>query len=137
MAAYGERFGNRFGRSLIAGTFTAAGNAALRYEPRYDLCACRKFWPRTKHAIMRNFTTYNQTETELRFQTPSYVAAFGSGMLSSVWLPGKQSLWRDGAYGALAQAGWGSAYNVFSEFAVDILRKITKKKYPNDQVGGQ
>lgn len=137
MAAYGQRFGNRFGRSGIADAFAATGNAALGYEPRYDLCRCHKFWARTGHAVMRNFFTYNHTETELRFAVPSYAGAFGAGMLSATWLPGKQSVWRDGAYGALAQAGWGSAYNWVSEFAVDILRKITKKPYLNNQLSGR
>lgn len=130
MAGYGPRFGNRYGQFVIANTFHSVGNAALGYESRYDLCRCRAFWPRTRHAIVRNFVTYNRTERELRPAIPLYVGSFGAGMMATAWLPGPRNLWKQGAYAALGQAGWGSAYNWTSEFAIDILRKITKQKYP-------
>jgi hypothetical protein len=127
---YGRRFSSRYGQFMIANTFHSFGNAALGYETRYDLCRCVGFWPRTRHAIVRNFVTYNRTERELRPAVPLYAGSFGAGMISSVWFPRSHDLWRDGAYAALGQAGWGSAYNWFSEFAIDILHKITKQKYP-------
>ena len=127
---YGQRFGSRYGQFMIANTFIATGNGILGYESRYDLCHCRGFWPRTRHAIARNFVVYNRTESELRPAVPLYAGAFGAGMLSTQWLPGKRSIWTQGAYGALGQAGWGSAYSWASEFAIDILHKITNKRYP-------
>ena len=130
MAAYGERFGSRYGQFVLANTFQSAGNAALGYESRYDLCRCRGFWPRTGHAIIRNFVIYNQTEQEQRVAIPLYAGAYGAGMVSSIWLPGPRNVWKEGAYSALGQAGWGSAVNVASEFAIDILRKMTKGRYP-------
>lgn len=133
MAAYGERFGSRYGQFVIANTFQSAGNAALGYESRYDLCRCRGFWPRTRHAIARNFVTYNRTEFERRPAIPLYAGSFGAGMISTVWLPGHRNVWKDGADSALAQAEWGTAINVVSEFAIDILRKITKGRYPRKQ----
>ena len=108
----------------------SAGNAALGYESRYDLCKCSGFWARSKHAIARNFYTYNSTEREKRSQIPLYAGAFGAGMISSVWLPGHRSAWEDGAYAALGQAVYGSGINWVSEFAIDILRKVTSNRYP-------
>jgi len=130
MAGYGPRFGNRYGQFVIANTLQSAGNAALGYESRYDLCRCRTFWRRTRHAVVRNFVTYNQTERELRPAIPLYAGSFGAGMMATAWLPGQRNVWKQGAYAALGQAGWGSAYNWASEFAIDILHKITKEKYP-------
>lgn len=130
MSAYGKRFGNRYGQFMITNTFVYAGDAALGYESRYDLCHCHGFWPRTKHAVARNFVTYNRTESELRPAVPLYVGSFGAGMLSKEWLPGQRNIWTQGAYAAASQAGWGSAYNFASEFAFDILRKVTGGKYP-------
>jgi hypothetical protein len=130
MAGYGRRFGSRYGRFVISNTFDSVGNAALGYESRYDLCHCTGFWPRTRHAIARNFVTYNRTERELRPAIPLYAGAFGAGMVSSVWLPGHRNVWKEGGYEALEQAGWGSAYNWVSEFAIDILHKLTNKRYP-------
>lgn len=133
MASYGERFGSRYGRFAIANTFHSVGNAALGYESRYDLCRCHGFWPRTRHAVVRNFVTYNLTERERRPAIPLYAGSYGAGMISSIWLPGHRNIWKDGAYSALGQAGWGSAINFVSEFAIDILRKITKGRYPKKQ----
>ena len=135
MGAYGERVANRYGRFLVANSVSALGNAALGYEPRYDLCRCRGFGARVGHAVMRDFLTYDSTERNLRPAIPSYLGAFASGAVSSQWLPGKQNAWRSGGLAMLSQAGYGSAYNIFSEFAVDIFRKITKKN-PKKKKGG-
>jgi hypothetical protein len=129
IGGYGQRFASRYGQFIISNTLHSVGNAALGYESRYDLCRCTGFWPRTRHAIKRNFMTYNRTERQLRFAVPLYVGSFSAGMISSVWFPRPHDVWRDGAYAALGQAGWGSAYNWVSEFAIDILRKITPRKY--------
>jgi hypothetical protein len=45
-------------------------------------------------------------------------------------MPGHRNAWKDGAYAALGQAVYGSGINWVSEFAIDILRKITDKRYP-------
>ncbi|HXY03380.1 MAG TPA: hypothetical protein VEI49_07350 [Terriglobales bacterium] len=126
---YGRRFASRYGQFIIGNTLHSVGNAALGYESRYDLCRCTGLWPRTRHAIMRNFMTYNRTEHELRFAAPLYAGSFSAGMISSVWFPRTHDVWRDGAYAALQQAAWGSASNWVSEFAIDILRKVTGHKY--------
>jgi hypothetical protein len=137
MAAYGLRFGSRYGEFVIANSLQSAGNAALGYEPRYDLCRCTGFWPRTRHAIARNFVTYNRTERERRPAVPLYAGSFAAGMISSIWLPGHRNTWKEGAYSALIQAGLGSGVNWASEFAIDILRKVTKKRYPREQSDGR
>lgn len=135
MAAYGKRFGYRYGRFVTANTIAAGGDAVFGYEPRYDICRCHGFWQRTGHALKRNFVTYNRSEQELRPQFFTFTGAFASGVVSSGWLPGKRNVWQDGAYAALSQAGWGSAYNMMSEFAVDIRHKVSKK-YPKSEAGG-
>jgi len=127
------RFGSRYGEFVIANTLQSAGNAALGYEPRYDLCRCTGFWPRTRHAIARNFVTYNRTERERRAAIPLYAGSFGAGMISSLWLPGHRNPWKEGAYSALVQAGLGSGVNWASEFAIDIFRKITNNRYPKPE----
>jgi hypothetical protein len=130
MEGYGMRFGSRYGQFLVTNALQSAGNAALGYESRYDLCKCKGFWRRSKHALARNFYTYNFTERERRIQIPLYAGAFGAGMISSTWLPGHRNVWKDGAYAALGQALYGSGVNWLSEFAIDILRNITGKRYP-------
>lgn len=128
MSGYGKRYAARYGQFVVQNTLAAAGNAALGYEPRYDFCRCQGFWPRTRHAISRNFVTYNRTEHELRPQVPMYAGAFMAGMLYGSWLPGKHNMWRSGGLSTLSQAGIGSGYNFVSEFALDILHKFGSKK---------
>jgi hypothetical protein len=120
-AGYGRRYAARYGEFVVQNTIVAGGNALLGYEPRYDFCRCKGFWPRTEHAISRNFLAYNRSERELRPQVPTYVGAFTAGMLYNVWLPRQHNIWQGGAYNVLSQAGIGSAYNVVSEFSLDIL----------------
>jgi hypothetical protein len=128
LAGYGRRFGSRYGQSLIQNTFSTGGNALLGYEPRYDRCRCTGFWPRTGHAFMRNFVTYNRTETQLRPQLALYAGAFGSGAISSLWFPGKTNAWVEGYQAMFVQAGWGLATNWVGEFAPEIVRTLKGKK---------
>jgi len=128
MAGYGQRYAARYGEFVIQNSLAAAGVAVLGYEPRYDFCRCSGFWPRTRHAISRNFVAYNRTEHELRPQVPLYAGAFTAGVLYGSWLPGQHNIWRSGALNMVSQAGVGSGYNFVSEFALDILRKFGSKK---------
>jgi hypothetical protein len=125
---YGRRFGSRYAQFVIQNSFTSAGDAVLHYEPRYDLCECTGFWPRSRHAIMRNFLTYNETEADRRAQIPLYIAAFGAGALASEWKPPGQTAWRNGVYAAAGQAGYGAISNWLQEFALDIGRKLPRRK---------
>ncbi len=125
---YGRRYAARYGQFVVQNSVLAGGNALLGYEPRYDFCRCNGFWPRTRHAISRNFVAYNRTERELRPQVPMYTGAFASGALYNTWLPGQHNVWKGGAYGMLSQAGIGSGYNFVSEFALDILHGLGLKR---------
>jgi len=127
MSGYGKRYAARYGEFVIRSSLTAAGDAALGYEPRYDLCRCSGFWPRTRHAISRNFVAYNRAHRELRPQVPMYAGAFTAGVLYGSWLPGKHNMWTIGAISAAGQAGLGSASNFVREFAIDILHKFGGK----------
>lgn len=120
---YGKRYASRYGQFMIANTLQTVGNGALGFESRYDLCRCTGFWPRTRHAVARNFYTYNGTEWQKRPAIPLYAGSFGAGMIANTWLPGRHNTFLEGTYGALWQAGIGSGYNFVSEFALDILRK--------------
>ena len=128
IGGYGRRFGSRYGQSLIQNTLSSGGNALLGYEPRYDRCRCTGFWPRTGHAFMRNFVTYNRTETGLRPQFALYAGALGSGAISSLWFPSKPNVWVESYQAMILQAGWGLATNWVGEFAPEIARTLKRKK---------
>jgi hypothetical protein len=128
LPGYGRRYAARYGQFIVQNSLLAGGNALLAYEPRYDFCRCDGFWRRTRHAVSRNFVAYNHTERELRPQLPLYAGAFVAGVFYNSWLPGRQNLWRGGAFNVLEQAGIGSGYNFVSEFALDILHRFGLKK---------
>jgi len=124
IGGYGQRFANRYGQYLISNTIQSFGDAALGYEPRYDLCRCSGFKSRTGHALLRNFITYDNSERNRKFQIPLYAGSFAAGAMSRTWLPGNHNAWRDGGVSLLWQAGLGSSYNFVSEFSFDILHKL-------------
>jgi len=125
---YGKRFASREGQFVISNSLTALANAKLQYEPRYDQCRCSGFWPRTRHAIVRNFVTYNRTERELRPQWGLYGGAFGGGLISTAWEPHPRNAFAEGGRAALGQAGFGALLNLFIEFADDMNRKLGARK---------
>jgi hypothetical protein len=122
---YRRRLASSYAQSSIQNVFSTVGNAALGYEPRYDRCRCSGIRPRTKHALIRAFLTYNQTEQELRPQLALYGAAFGSGILSSVWKPHAEP-WSDGFKAVSTQAALGMLFNWIGEFAPDVTRRLRK-----------
>lgn len=126
--AYVKRFGSRQAQFVIQNSLSAAGNAALGWEPRYDRCKCDGLWPRTRHAILRNFVTYDRTEKSLRPQLMPYAAAFGGGVIAGSWSPGNPNLLVKGYQGAITQAGVGIGVNWLSEFAPEIMRKLRPRK---------
>ena len=125
---YAERFASREGQFITANSLAALGNSALRYEPRYDQCQCNGIWPRARHAILRNFLTYNDTETQLRPQWALYGGAFGGGLVSTAWKPHPRNAFAEGGRAMLGQAGYGALLNFFIEFSRDINRKIGDKR---------
>ncbi len=122
-AGYAERFASREGQFITSNTFAALGNAALRYEVRYDRCKCKGAWPRIHHAILRNFLTYNHTEREMRPQWALYGGAFGGGMVSTAWKPSPKNVWANGGWAILGQAGYGTLLNFVIEFSREINEK--------------
>ena len=135
--AYEKRFASREGQFITANTITALGNAVLKYEPMYDQCECSGFLHRTRHAILRNFITYNSTEQELRPQWALYAGAFAGGVISTTWRPSKYSVLTNGAFAMLGQAGFGSLLNFFIEFAGDINRRLGGRDTAFQLAGGE
>ncbi len=127
MEGYGRRVGSEYSRTAIQNVFSTAGNFALRYEPRYDRCHCVGLGPRTKHALIRNFLTYDDSETEVRPQFALYGAALGAGMLSITWQP-HASMWHEGYEGMLTQAAFGMLSNWVGEFAPEIRSELEQRK---------
>jgi hypothetical protein len=124
---YGKRFASRYGQFAVQNTLSTAGNFVLRYEPRYDRCRCNGAWPRIRHALVRNFVTYDRSERERRPQIALYGGALGAGMVASVWKPTQSSAWVSGYQSVVTQVVFGSFSNVVGEFAPEIGRMFKRK----------
>src|SRR5260370_3087240 len=95
---YGKRYAARYGEFVIQNSILSGRNALLGYEPRYDFCRCDGFWPRTRHAISRNFVAYNRSERNLRPQIPLYGGAFAAGVVLQTLPPGQNRNIRKGVH---------------------------------------
>jgi len=125
---YEERFASREGQFIGSNSLAALGNAALKYEVRYDQCRCQSFWARTRHAIMRNFLTYDQSEEHLRPQWALYGGSFGGGLISTAWKPHPRNPFAEGGRAMAEQAGFGAALNLFIEFSPKINLRIGSRR---------
>lgn len=132
---YGRRVASRQGQFVVQNTISALGNGMLHYEPRYDRCRCAGLWPRTQHALVRNFITYNQTEQQFRPQFALYGAALTAGMISSTWKP-KHDAWAEGYRSVATQAGFGLLCNWVGEFAPEIIRVVRRQNRENQAERG-
>ncbi len=126
-AGYGKRVASHHGQFVAQNSLSALGNGILGYEPRYDVCRCNGFWRRTRHAVARNFVTYDRTETKLRPQLALYAGAFGGGMVAASWTP-NHDLLHLGGHAALSQAGFGVLANMAGEFWPEMMRVLHRKK---------
>ncbi len=131
LGGFGQRVASRYGTFTIQNTFSATGNLLLRYEPRYDRCRCSGVGSRVRHALVRNFLTYNRTEGQRRPQFALYAGAMGAGMISSIWQPQAPAAWRVGYQSMITQAAFGSFANLAAEFAPEITRVIRPRKKSN------
>jgi hypothetical protein len=123
IGGYAERFASREGQFFTSNSLAALGNAKLGYEVRYDKCKCSDFRHRMRHAIMRNFLTYDRSEENLRPQFALYGGAFGGGLVATAWKPSPKNAWVNGGWAVLGQAAYGSLVNLITEFGTEINRK--------------
>lgn len=124
---FAKRLGTRQAEFVVQNSVTSLGDGLLGWEPRYDRCKCDGFWPRTRHAIARNFVTYARNEKSLRPQIMPYLGAFAGGALATTWEPGDPD-WRTAGYqSAIAQVLIGIGVNWIGEFAPEIVSKFHRK----------
>jgi hypothetical protein len=124
---FAKRLGNRQVQFIIQNSISSLGNGILGWEPRYNRCQCNGFWPRTRHAIIRNFVTYNRTEISLRPQIMPYLGAFGAASIATTWEPNNPKWQVRGYQAAITQIFIGSGINWIGEFAPEIGRVFKKK----------
>lgn len=128
IGGFAKRLGNRQAQFIIQNSLTSLGDGILGWEPRYDRCRCDRFWPRTRHALLRNFVTYDRTEKSLRPQLIPYLSAFSASAIATSWQPGNPSWQIKGYQAVITQFFVGAGINWLGEFAPEITRILRKKK---------
>lgn len=125
---FGKRLATRQAEFIIQNSVVSFGSGMLGWEPRYDRCRCAGFWPRTRHAILRNFLTYDHTEKNLRPQLLPYLGAFAGSSAATTWEPGRSQWQIKGYQAALTQVPTGVAVNWIGEFAPEVGRVLKRQK---------
>jgi hypothetical protein len=125
---YVKRFGSRQGQFIIQNSVTSLGDGLLGWEPRYDRCKCSGFWPRTRHALIRNFVTYDRSEKSLRPQLLPYAGAFVGSVTATTWEPGNPQWQIKGYQAVITQVPVGMGINWIGEFAPEIFGVLKKHK---------
>ena len=128
-SGFAKRAGSLHAGNVIQNSLTSLGNAAVGFEPRYDRCRCEGSWPRTRHAVVRNFITYGGADDKaIRPQIMSYAAAFAAGVTVASWEPNYPGVLPKGYQSVVTQAWVGVVVDVLAEFAPDIKRMFHKNK---------
>jgi len=117
---FAKRLGTRQAQFIMQNSVSSLGNGLVGWEPRYDRCHCDGFWRRSRHALIRNFVTYDRTERALRPQLMPYIGAFSAAAISSTWEPGRPRWEVRGYQAAIAQIFVGAAGNWIGEFGREI-----------------
>jgi hypothetical protein len=128
LEGFGKRLGTRHAEFIIQNSVISLGDGLLGWEPRYDRCRCSGFWPRTRHAISRNFVTYDRTEKSLRPQLFPYAGAFTGSVTTTAWEPGNPNWQVKGYQAVITQIPVGMGINFIGEFAPEISRVLHRKK---------
>ena len=125
---FAKRLGSRQAEFIVQNSVTSLGDGLLGWEPRYDRCRCSGFWPRTRHAIIRNFVTYDRTEKSLRPQLFPYLGAFTGSVTATAWQPGNPNWEVKGYQAVITQVPVGMGINWIGEFAPEITRVLHRHK---------
>jgi len=120
--AYGQRFGSALAYNGIRQSILYGLSVPLHEDCRYFPSKAHGFFPRAGHALVSGFIA-KHPDGRQRFSFSDIAAVGGAAAISSMWGP---SSWK-GA-GNIAQTAGVSfastaAFNVFREFAPDILHR--------------
>jgi hypothetical protein len=81
-----------------------------------------------RHAIIRNFVTYDRSEKSLRPQLFPFLGAFVGSATTTAWEPGNSEWQVKGTQAVITQVPIGMGINFIGEFAPEITRVIKRSK---------
>ena len=123
--AYGQRFGSDLAYNGIRQSILYGLSIPLHEDNRYFPSKAHGFFPRAAHALVSGFIA-KHPDGRQRFSFSDIAAVGGASAISSTWGP---SSWKGlGNIAGNAGVSFAStaAFNVFREFAPDILHRPRK-----------
>jgi hypothetical protein len=124
---YARRSGSQLGTLALQATIQEGGAAMLGYEPRYIRSASKGVLPRFGHAIGWTFLTYDSNGRK-RFNIPAVAGAYGSGMISTAWYPGRFTALHDGVRAGNQEMGVAVGVSILREFSPELRRFFHLRK---------
>lgn len=124
---FAKRWGSRHGQFILQNSVISLGDGVVGWEPRYDRCRCAGLAPRIRHAVVRNFVTYDRKRS-LRPQIFTYLGAFAGSTVATTWEP-RSPRWQVKGYQAvITQVPIGIGINLLGEFAPEIAWLLHRKQ---------
>lgn len=123
---FGKRWGSRQAQFVLQNSVISLGDGVLGWEPRYDRCRCEGLVPRLRHAVVRNFVTYD-SKGSLRPQIFTYFGAFLGSTVATAWEPGRPNWQVKGYQAVITQVPVGIGINLLGELAPEIVRLLRRK----------
>jgi hypothetical protein len=124
--AYGERVGNAFAQHVIRGTLQYGASAALHEDNRYFVSGEKRFFRRTKYAVMSAFLARHDNGSR-SFSFSRIGSAAGTSFISRAWQPRSSTTAGDGAVNFGITMGSDIASYVFREFWPGMKRHFRRK----------
>lgn len=118
---YGIRFASRFGTNLVQGTIQSSLAAAMHLEVRYVRSTSTNHLHRIGHALALGVMNYNE-EGKLRLNFPLLAGNYGSGMITTYWMPSRYTPLGDGVRDGNRQMILGGLFNIVQEYWPEIKR---------------
>jgi len=122
----GLRVASRFGDNVVGGTLLAVGAAVTGEDPRYISSGDHGFWRRSRHAIAFTVLTYDRNGKTC----PAYAGVsslYSASVITQLWLPNHDHLWRDGLRDGTVQLGFSGMFNLIEEFWPELMHVIKRK----------
>ncbi len=125
---YGLRFASGLGRHVISQSIEFGFAAADGEDPRYFRSEDRRFWARTRHAIVS--TVVSPTATGRRIPAFSrFAGTYGAAFIANTWYPDSKANTPQALQRGSTALASNVAFHLLREFAPHFVRKLLRDDF--------
>lgn len=126
IGGFGKRYGTNFVTFTLQDTFETAGASLFGHDTRFINCRCTGAWPRTRHALLQTFLTYND-QGKWTFAGPRIFANYGASAVTTyAFMPDRLHNFWQVARSGNSQFYWGTIFNILKEFRPELMRPLQR-----------